>query len=198
MCIRDSHCSVCNTVIKAQTTTAALGHSWDSGKVTKAATCTAAGTKTYTCTRCKKTRTETIAATGHKAVKDAAVAATCETAGKTEGSHCSVCGIVIKAQTTIAALGHSWDSGKVTKAATCTAAGTKTYTCTHCKKTRTETIAATGHKVVKDAAVAATCETTGKTEGSHCSVCNTVIKAQTTTAALGHSWDGGKVTKAAT
>ena len=193
-----SHCSVCNTVIKAQTTTAALGHSWDSGKVTKAATCTAAGTKTYTCTRCKKTRTETIAATGHKAVKDAAVAATCETAGKTEGSHCSVCGIVIKAQTTIAALGHSWDSGKVTKAATCTTAGTKTYTCTRCKKTRTETIAATGHKVVKDAAVAATCETVGKTEGSHCSVCGTVLKSQTTTAALGHSWDSGKVTKAAT
>ena len=193
-----SHCSVCNTVIKAQTTTAALGHSWDSGKVTKAATCTAAGTKTYTCSRCKKTRTETIAATGHKAVKDAAVAATCETTGKTEGSHCSVCNTVIKAQTTTAALGHSWDSGKVTKAATCTTAGTKTYTCTRCKKTRTETIAATGHKAVKDAAVAATCETTGKTEGSHCSVCNTVIKAQTTTAALGHSWDGGKVTKAAT
>ena len=193
-----SHCSVCNTVIKAQTTVAALGHSWDSGKVTKAATCTAAGTKTYTCTRCKKTRTETIAATGHKAVKDAAVAATCETAGKTEGSHCSVCGIVIKAQTTVAALGHSWDGGKITKAATCTTAGTKTYTCTRCKKTRTETIAATGHKAVKDAAVAATCETAGKTEGSHCSVCGTVIKAQTTVAALGHSWDGGKITKAAT
>ena len=193
-----SHCSVCNTVIKAQTTVAALGHSWDSGKVTKAATCTAAGTKTYTCTRCKKTRTETIAATGHKAVKDAAVAATCETAGKTEGSHCSVCGIVIKAQTTVAALGHSWDGGKITKAATCTTAGTKTYTCTRCKKTRTETIAATGHKAVKDAAVAATCETTGKTEGSHCSVCGTVLKSQTTTAALGHNWDSGKVTKAAT
>ena len=193
-----SHCSVCNTVIKAQTTTAALGHSWDGGKVTKAATCTTAGTKIYTCTRCKKTRTETIAATGHKAVKDAAVAATCETAGKIEGSHCSVCNTVIKAQTTVAALGHSWDGGKVTKAATCTAAGTKTYTCTRCKKTRTETIAATGHKVVKDAAVAATCETTGKTEGSHCSVCGTVLKSQTTIAALGHSWDGGKVTKAAT
>ena len=193
-----SHCSVCNTVIKAQTTVAALGHSWDNGKVTKAATCTTAGTKTYTCTRCKKTRTETIAATGHKAVKDAAVAATCETTGKTEGSHCSVCNTVIKAQTTVAALGHSWDSGKVTKAATCTAAGTKTYTCTRCKKTRTETVAATGHKAVKDAAVAATCETAGKTEGSHCSVCNTVIEAQTTTAALGHSWDGGKVTKVAT
>ena len=193
-----SHCSVCNIVIKAQTAVAVLGHSWDNGKVTKAATCTTTGTKTYTCTRCKKTRTETIAATGHKAVKDAAVAATCETTGKTEGSHCSVCNTVIKAQTTTAALGHSWDGGKVTKAATCTTAGTKTYTCTRCKKIRTETIAVTGHKAVKDAAVAATCETAGKTEGSHCSVCNTVIKAQTTTAALGHSWDSGKVTKAAT
>ena len=193
-----SHCSVCNTVLKAQTTVAALGHSWDGGKVTKAATCTTAGTKTYTCTRCKKTRTETIAATGHKAVKDAAVAATCETTGKTEGSHCSVCNTVLKAQTTVAALGHSWDGGKVTKAATCTTAGTKTYTCTRCKKTRTETIAATGHKAVKDAAVAATCETAGKTEGSHCSVCGTVLKAQTTTAALGHDYGEWKTIKAAT
>lgn len=193
-----SHCSVCNTVIKAQTTVAALGHNWDSGKVTKAATCTATGTKTYTCSRCKKTRTETIAATGHKEVKDAAVAATCETTGKTEGSHCSVCNTVLKAQTIVAALGHSWDGGKITKAATCTAAGTKTYTCTRCKKTRTETIVATGHKVVKDAAVAATCETTGKTEGSHCSVCGTVLKAQTTVAALGHDYGEWKTIKAAT
>ena len=131
-------------------------------------------------------------------MKDAAVAATCETTGKTEGSHCSVCNTVIKAQTAVAALGHSWDNGKVTKAATCTTAGTKTYTCTHCKKTRTETIAATGHKAVKDAAVVATCETAGKTEGSHCSVCGTVLKAQTTTAALGHDYGEWKTIKAAT
>ena len=146
----------------------------------------------------KKLGTRTVVKEGHKAVKDAAVAATCETTGKTEGSHCSVCNTVIKAQITTAALGHNWDSGKVTKAATCTAAGTKTYTCTRCKKTRTETIAATGHKAVKDAAVAATCETTGKTEGSHCSVCGTVIKAQTTTAALGHDYGEWKTIKAAT
>lgn len=146
----------------------------------------------------KKLGTRTVVKEGHKAVKDAAVAATCETAGKTEGSHCSVCNTVIKAQTTTAALGHNWDSGKVTKVATCTAAGTKTYTCTRCKKTRTETIAATGHKAVKDAAVAATCETTGKTEGSHCSVCGTVLKAQTTTAALGHDYGEWKTIKAAT
>ena len=146
----------------------------------------------------KKLGTRTVVKEGHKAVKDAAVAATCETAGKTEGSHCSVCNTVIKAQTITAALGHSWDNGKVTKAATCTTAGTKTYTCTCCKKTRTETIAATRHKAVKDEAVAATCETAGKTEGSHCSVCGTVLKAQTTTAALGHDYGEWKTIKAAT
>ena len=193
-----SHCSVCNKVIKAQKEVPALGHNWNSGKITKAATCTETGVKTYTCIRCKKTKTEEIKATGHKEVKDAAVAATCEKAGKSEGSHCSVCNKVIKAQKEVPALGHSWNSGKITKAATCTEAGVKTYTCTRCQKTKTEEIKATGHKEVKDAAVAATCEKAGKSEGSHCSVCNKVIKAQKEVPALGHSWDAGKVTKAAT
>ena len=141
-----SHCSVCNKVIKAQKEVPALGHSWDAGKITKAATCTETGVKTYTCTRCQKTKTEEIKATGHKEVKDAAVAATCEKAGKSEGSHCSVCSKVIKAQKEVPALGHSWDAGKITKAATCTETGVKTYTCTRCKKTKTEEIKATGHK----------------------------------------------------
>ena len=193
-----SHCSVCDEVLKEQTEVPALGHNWDSGKITKAATCTEAGVKTYTCTRCQKTKTEEIKATGHKEVKDAAVAATCEKAGKTEGSHCSVCGKVIKAQKEVPALGHNWDAGKITKAATCTETGVKTYTCTRCQKTKTEEIKATGHKEVKDAAVAATCEKAGKTEGSHCSVCGEVIEAQTEVPALGHNWDAGKITKAAT
>ena len=193
-----SHCSVCDEVLKEQTEVPALGHNWDSGKITKAATCTEAGVKTYTCTRCQKTKTEEIKATGHKEVKDAAVAATCEKAGKTEGSHCSVCGEVIEAQTEVPALGHNWDAGKITKAATCTETGVKTYTCTRCQKTKTEEIKATGHKEVKDAAVAATCEKAGKTEGSHCSVCGKVIKAQKEVPVLGHNWDAGKITKAAT
>ena len=36
---------------------------------------------------------------------------------------------------------HTWDSGKVTKAATTTAAGIKTFTCTDCGETKTEDIA---------------------------------------------------------
>ena len=43
----------------------------------------------------------------HVEVKDAAVAPTCTTAGKTEGSHCSVCGEVIKAQQPIPAKDHT-------------------------------------------------------------------------------------------
>ena len=167
-------------------------------KVLNPSTCVTKGIGEQVCTLCGDFYEEEIKATGHKEVKDAAVAATCETNGKTEGSHCSVCDEVLKEQTEVPALGHNWDSGKITKAATCTEAGVKTYTCTRCQKTKTEEIKATGHKEVKDAAVAATCEKAGKTEGSHCSVCGEVIEAQTEVPALGHNWDAGKITKAAT
>ena len=46
------------------TYTDALGHAWDSGKVTKQPTVTETGVRTYTCTRCNETKTETIPATG--------------------------------------------------------------------------------------------------------------------------------------
>ena len=46
------------------TYTNALGHAWDSGKVTKQPTATETGIRTYTCTRCNETKTETIPATG--------------------------------------------------------------------------------------------------------------------------------------
>ena len=46
------------------TYTDALGHAWDGGKVTKPATATETGIKTFTCTRCSATKTETIPATG--------------------------------------------------------------------------------------------------------------------------------------
>ena len=167
-------------------------------KIIIPATCMEAGVVKNICKLCGDNYTEEIKATGHKEVKDAAVAATCEKAGKTEGSHCSVCNKVIKAQKEVPALGHSWDAGKITKEATCTETGVKTYTCTRCQKTKTEEIKATGHKEVKDAAVAATCEKAGKSEGSHCSVCNEVIKEQKEVPALGHDWDAGKITKEAT
>lgn len=42
-----------------------LSHSYDTGKITKKATCTETGVKTYTCMKCGATEPETIGATGH-------------------------------------------------------------------------------------------------------------------------------------
>lgn len=48
----------------------------------------------------------------HQAVKTPAVAATCTTPGHTESSYCSVCGAVIKSQTSLPAKGHNYINGK--------------------------------------------------------------------------------------
>ena len=71
--------------------------------------------------------------------------------------------------------------------ATCTEAGTATYTCTKCGDSYTEEAPAKGHTEVIDAAVEATCTETGLTEGKHCSVCNEVLVAQTVVPAKGHT-----------
>ena len=140
------------------------------------------GEHTGTCSLCGASLTE-----AHSPVTDEAVAPNCTTAGKTEGSHCVLCNAVITGQETIPATGHSYTS-KVTTVPTCTDEGVKTFACSTCNHSYTETLSATGHTVVADKAVAPTCTATGLTEGSHCSVCNTVIVAQETVPAKGHSY----------
>ena len=192
-------CSRCGDV-RNEKTVAALGHSpkADAGK---AATCTENGlTEGSVCDRCGTTlkAQETIPALGHSPQTIPGKAATCTEAGLTEGSKCSVCGTVLTAQQSIPALGHSWDGGAVTQAATCTSDGVKMYTCTRCGTTRTEVIPAAGHIPQVIPGTAATCTEGGLTEGSKCSACGTVLTAQQNIAALGHDWDDGVVTKAAT
>ena len=124
------HCKNCDEV-KDSTAIDALGHDFTGEwKVTKKATCTEPGTKERKCSRCDEAETDTIPATGHTEVEDAAIAATCTTAGKTAGSHCSVCNAVIKAQEEIPATGHSWSEwisdGKKEKS-TCSVCGQKKY-----------------------------------------------------------------------
>lgn len=69
-----------------------------------------------------------------------AVPATCEKDGLTEGKRCTECGETIVEQEVVKATGHKWDNGTVTKPATATETGVKTFTCTVCKKTKTEVI----------------------------------------------------------
>ena len=77
---------------------------------------------------------------------------------------------------------HSWVTKNVVKEATCTEAGSKVENCASCDEVQTASIPVKGHTVVKDAAVAPTVFADGKTEGSHCSVCGTVIEKQNTIA----------------
>ena len=96
---------------------------------------------------------------------------------------------------------HTWDTGKVTKAATCTEKGERTYTCSKCGRTKTEeNIPALGHEMTKVAAKAATCTEDGNNEYYVCSRCNgvfkdalgetaTTVKNETLTA-LGHDFGG--------
>ena len=77
-------------------------HSWKAVKTVQA-TCTSKGSRTDKCTSCDGIRTVTLPAK-HTAVKDAAIAATVFKAGKKEGSHCKVCGKVLRKQITVAKL----------------------------------------------------------------------------------------------
>ena len=113
------HCSVCNTVLKAQEVIPATGHT----EVTDAAvapTCTETGlTEGKHCSVCNTVlkAQEVIPALGHTEVTDAAVAPTCTESGKTEGKHCSVCNKILVMQEEIPADGHEWGEWFVTEAA---------------------------------------------------------------------------------
>ena len=145
------HCSVCGEILVAQRVVKANGHT----RVVDAAvapTCTETGlTEGSHCSVCNEVLVaqETVPATGHTVVVDAAVAPTCTSTGLTEGSHCSVCGEVFVAQEVIPMVEHTWGAGRVTTAATCLTDGVRTYTCSVCKGTKTEVIAALGHDLIQ-------------------------------------------------
>ena len=91
--------------------------------------------------------------------------ATCE-----EDAKCTVCGKVLQE-----AYGHVWVD------ATCE----KAKYCKECKETEGNPLP---HTEVIDKGYDATCASDGLTDGSHCSVCNEVIKEQTIIKSNGHSW----------
>lgn len=123
-------------------------HSYNNGVVTKNATCTDAGIRTYTCTVCKHTYTENIAKLGHSYSSSFTVdkSATC-TAEGVKSKHCTRNGCTAKTEVTaINKTAHAYSSS-VTKEASCTDAGIRTYTCTVCKHSYTESITKTDHSL---------------------------------------------------
>ena len=140
----DTHtktCSVCNTPVTEGHTyvegacacgkTEACEHNYSA--VVTAPTCTAEGYTTYTCTKCGNSYTDDETdMVPHTEQIIPAVDATCAKNGRTEGVKCSVCKMVLVAQTATKKLDHSYAT------ATNVGDGLHKFTCTVCSTTRND------------------------------------------------------------
>lgn len=142
------------------------GCTYNAGVVTTPATCIATGIKTYTCTKCGHTYTETIAinpdnhVNTHKTLSDPAV---CERGGYTAGVYCDDCNKYISGHEMIAPTGHSF-----TGPAVYNDDGTHTFTCINCGQLEN-----TYHPCEEDAGVITkvpTCSVVGEKTFT-CTVC---------------------------
>ena len=126
----------------------ALGHDDKTVVTIKEPTCTEDGLRQGYCSRCQQYINEALPAKGHNQAMMTVVEPKCNKDGYAYG-FCVDCHQWISKDDPIIlpATGaeHQWNSGVVTKAATCEAEGVRTYTCTVCGDTKTEAIAATGH-----------------------------------------------------
>ena len=167
-------------------------HTWDGGEETKAATCVATGVKTYTCTVCNATKTETIAvnASNHvNTTNTAATASTCTVKGYTAGVYCNDCKKYISGHTEQPLAPHTLTT-KNAKAATCTAEGyTGDQYCTICQQTISQgtAIAKKAHTLTTINQKAANCTEAGYTGDQYCTTCKQTVTKGSVVAALGHT-----------
>ena len=134
-----------------------VSHSYNGGTVTTNATCQKTGIKTYTCTVCSATKTETISKTNHN-YNSKEIPSTCVNEGYTK-HQCTICGDVYTSDET-PKIAH--DYNETYKAATCTENGYYLYTCSFCGSSYDVSITKTGHswdygKITTNA----TCNSTG-------------------------------------
>lgn len=193
----DTYCEDCGTLLSTGNSIPKTAHTWDGGKATQKATCTTKGITTFTCTVCESTRTEEVPATGHtNKLTKFAKNASCKSEGYTGDIYCQDCGALLEDGKIISKTEHTWNAGEITKTATCTTAGVKTFTCTSCGTIRTEAIAAIGHGTTEIRnEKTASCSSEGYTGDLYCTVCGQGISSGSVIAKTGHSWDNGVITK---
>ena len=158
-------------------------HAWQASAV-HAPTCMENGYTDYLCTQCGVTeQRDFLPATNHNYQVSKIQNPTCTEKGFTK-LICTQCGQdTVKDYTS--ELGHDYVSSEKVEP-TCVTEGKNTFSCSRCKDSYVETLSKISHTVVTDPAIPATCTETGLTEGSHCSVCNEVLKVQQKVPALGH------------
>ena len=148
--------------------------------VTKEATCLEEGEERQECTVCHETgETRQTEKAAHTPEPIPEVKATCTTKGKTAGVKCSVCDTILEEQTETEMLPHTSDETWHVDETQ----GTHYHTCTVCGSRMDET----AHEEETIPEVKATCTTKGKTAGKKCSVCETVLQAQTDTDMIAHT-----------
>ena len=128
-------CSVCGAVIKAQETI----HTWSDWTVKEAPTCTEDGAEIRTCSACGAEETRTIDACGHRFgdwITD--TPATC-IRKELRYRKCGRCGVTER-RSEGELSDHSWDAGVVTTLPKGFVPGEKTFTCTVCGATKTESV----------------------------------------------------------
>jgi hypothetical protein len=128
-----------NFTTKSSTCT---NHTYNSGTVTVNPTCTAPGTVLYKCTKCSASKTGSVPALGHNVMLLFGRPASCSASGLTDGAKCSVCNVILTAQTEIPKLPHCYTAE--TMPATCRENGYVRYTCS-CGASYDEPISAKGH-----------------------------------------------------
>lgn len=165
----------------------ALGHKYGTLVQQVNATCTSDGMSAYyKCSTCQTYFDSSKNATTASALVITSPGHSATTWTKDSKNHYKVC---TTCSTSYDSAAHNSNNSSTTKAATCTATGTKTYTCSVCSYvTKTETIDALGHDYGnKVSQVAATCTSSGMEAHYKCSRCSTYFttsKVETTAAAL--------------
>ena len=162
-------CTRCSTYSSANYNEYDKTHNYESWTTTKAATCTATGSRARTCKDCGYKQTETLKKLSH-------VAST--TYGKDSSSHwtkCKNCAAQMGVKSS-----HSYESAVVSKAATCESTGSRYYICKTCGYKKDEVIPKTQHNYnytpYGDGATL---------HGAHCTICN-LFSSQA------HQWKNGK------
>ena len=172
-------------------------HTYGDGVITKQATCTTDGIKTFTCSICNQKYTESIPATGHTNVWQQTKAPTCTNPGS-QSLVCTKCGSVSDTSLVVAK-GHNYYLSK-TVDSNCSSNGYYEYKCSNCGSTYRNTIKAKGHSY-QWISQGATCESSGYSY-QRCTRCGNTINYSTSNA-FGHSyyvtynqdatcWNGGR------